>query len=196
MLGDREFTTEEIARICGVSRPAVVDWISRGMLRARVTEGGHRRVARAILSDFLRAQGYRVPLRVARERPLVYVLDDEEIWRQSIQTALQGDFDVEVSAPTPEALINIGKCRPDVVIFDLHMPGCDTLQLLDALHTSMDMPDDTLLVAVGAFEEELPLSRRSGAHLAISKHRIVNGDLRPLVVKLVSERQRRPMLSA
>jgi excisionase family DNA binding protein len=196
MLGDREFTTEEIAQICGVSRPAVVDWISRGTLRARVTDGGHRRVARGILSEFLLMQGYRVPMTVARERPLVYVLDDEELWRKSIQTALQNDFEVETSAPAPEALLDIGERRPDVVIFDLHMPGMDTLLLMEALHDATDTLGEVLLVAVGAHDEELPLARRSGAQLALSKNRIANGDLHPLVVKLVSEHQRRPMLTA
>ena len=83
-------------------------------------------------------QGYRVPMTVARERPLVYVLDDEELWRKSIQTALQNDFEVETSAPAPEALLDIGERRPDVVIFDLHMPGMDTLLLMEALHDATD----------------------------------------------------------
>ena len=59
MLGEREFTTEEIAQICGVSRPAVVEWVTRGLLPARLTEGGHRRVARSTLAAFL---GKRAPV--------------------------------------------------------------------------------------------------------------------------------------
>jgi hypothetical protein len=67
---------------------------------------------------------------------------------------------------------------------------------MEALHQSTDTLGEVLLVAVGAHEEELPLARRSGAQLALSKNRIANGDLHPLVVKLVSEHQRRPMLTA
>lgn len=196
MLGDREFTTEEIAQICGVSRPAVVDWITRGTLRARLTEGGHRRVARAVLAEFLRAQGYRVPQSVARERPLVFVLDDEELWRKSIRTALQADFDVETCTPSPEALLEIGERKPDIIVFDLRMPGMDSLQLLEALSDARELVGDLLLVAIGAHDEELPIARRSGAQLAISKSRVAVGELHPLVVKLVSEHQRRPLHGA
>ncbi len=196
MLGDREFTTEDIARICGVSRPAVVDWISRGTLRARLTEGGHRRVPRAVLADFLRVQGYRIPREVARERPLVFVLDDEEMWRKAISTALQSDFDVETHTPSPECLLEIGERSPDVVVFDLHMPGMDSHQLLDALRDAGETLGDMLLVAIGTADEELPLARRGGAHLAISKNRVIAGELLPMLVKLVSEKQRRPALHA
>ena len=196
MLGDREFTTEEIAQICGVSRPAVVDWIARGTLRARLTDGGHRRVARSTLADFLRAQNYRVPTAVARERPLVFVLDDEAIWRQSIQTALQHDFEVVLFAPGPEALLSIGERRPDVVIVDLGMPGVDAPLLVEALRAAGDHLGDVLVVAIAAYDEDVAVGRRVGAHLALSKGRVAAGELHPLMVKLVSERQRRPLLGA
>lgn len=194
MLGDREFTTEEIAQICGVSRPAVVDWITRGTLRARVTDGGHRRVARATLAEFLRAQSYRVPTSVARERPLVFVLDDEAIWRQSIETALEHDFEVVACAPGPEALLAIGEQRPDAVIVDLHMPGVDAPLLVEALSEAQELLGEVLVVAVAAHDEDLPIARRRGAHLALSKGRVAAGELQPLLVKLVSEHQRRPLL--
>jgi len=194
MLGDREFTTEEIAQICGVSRPAVVDWITRGTLRARVTDGGHRRVARATLAEFLRVQGYRVPTAVARERPLVFVLDDEAIWRQSIETALQHDFEVETCAPGLEALLAIGEQRPDVVIVDLHMPGVDAPLLVEALSGAGELLGEVRVVALVAHDEGLPAARRGGAHLALSKGRVAAGELHPLLVKLVSEHQRRPLL--
>ena len=195
MLGDREFTTEEIAQICGVSRPAVVDWITRGTLRARLTDGGHRRVARASLSEFLRGQGYRVPLEVGRERPLVFVIDDESMWRSWIEEALQrdGDFDIETFAPGTEVLLATGEYKPDVIVFDLRMPGIDSHQLLEALHETRDDLGDVLLVAMGAHDDELPLARRNGAHLALSKMRVKTGELHPMLVKLVSEKQRRPL---
>jgi excisionase family DNA binding protein len=196
MLGDREFTTEEIAQICGVSRPAVVDWITRGTLRARLTDGGHRRVARAVLSEFLRLQGYRVPQEVARERPLVFVIDDEALWRTSIETALQNDFDVETFAPGTEVLLAAGERRPDVVLFDLRMPGMDGHQLLDALHHASDDIGDVLIVAIGGHDEDLPAARRGGAHLCLAKARVAAGDLHPMLIKLISEKQRRPMLNA
>jgi excisionase family DNA binding protein len=198
MLGDREFTTEEIAQICGVSRPAVVDWITRGTLRARLTEGGHRRVTRVVLSEFLKGQEYQIPVEVSRERPLIFVLDDEYIWRSSIEESLLriDAFDVETFAPGMEVLLAVGERKPDLVIFDMHMPGMDSAQLLTALTTSKTELGETLLVAMGIHEEELPLARKNGAHMAIIKSRIASGDLLSLIVKIISDKQRRPLLTS
>jgi len=46
---DREFlSTGEVARLCGVTRDAVVKWIKSGKLSATQTPGGHYRVARGV----------------------------------------------------------------------------------------------------------------------------------------------------
>ncbi len=191
MLGEREFTTEEIAQFCGVSRPAVVEWISRGLLPARLTEGGHRRVGRPALASFLKVQGYRMPLEVARERPLVFAIDDEAIWRQTIQSHLQPDFEVETFAQGADVLLACGARRPDVVVLDMRMPGMDGEQLLDALSKSTALAE-TLLVSLTAFEEQIAAARKGGAHLALSKTRA--SELHGLLVRLVSDAQRRQVL--
>ena len=190
MLGEREFTTEEIAQFCGVSRPAVVEWISRGLLSARLTEGGHRRVARPALATFLSAQGYRMPSEVSRERPLVFAIDDEPIWRATIESSLEPDFAVETFAQGAEVLLACGAKRPDVVVLDLRMPGMDGSQLLEAL-TKASPLRDTLFVALTSYEEEIPAARRYGAQLALSKSRA--NELHGALVRMVSEAQRRPL---
>jgi len=188
MLGEREFTTEEIAQICGVSRPAVVEWVTRGLLPARLTEGGHRRVARSTLSAFLGKQGYRIPRDVARERPLVFVIDDEPIWRGTVQNYLDGDFDVVTFAPGVEVFLAMGAQQPDVVILDLHLPGIDALHVLEAISRASSL-QDTLRVALVPHEEEISAARRAGAHMSVSKARA--SELPQLVARLVGDHQRR-----
>jgi excisionase family DNA binding protein len=104
MLADREFTTEEIARMCGVSRPAVVEWIRRGLLVSRTTEGGHRRVPRRDLALFLEAHGYALPRSVERRRPLVFLVDDERTFRGAVAEALGDDYELRGFAFGPEVL--------------------------------------------------------------------------------------------
>lgn len=193
MLGEREFTTEEIAQFCGVSRPAVVEWISRGLLTARLTEGGHRRVGRPALASFLHTQGYRMPPEVARERPLVFTIDDEPIWRATIESHLEPDFEIETFAQGADVLLACGARRPDVIVMDMRMPGMDGAQLLDALARSEALKD-TLFVALTAYEEEIAAAKRNGAHLALPKSRA--SELHDLLVRLVSDYQRRQPLAA
>ncbi|MBL8603506.1 MAG: response regulator [Myxococcales bacterium] len=188
MLGEREFTTEEIAQMCGVSRPAVVEWVTRGLLPARLTEGGHRRVARSVLAGFLAKQGYRIPRDVARERPLVFVIDDEPIWRATMQRYLEPDFEVQTFGQGVEALLSVGAGQPDIVVVDLHMPGVDSLHLINIIAHSAQVKD-CLVVGFAPHEEELSAARRNGAHLAVNKNRA--SEMQGLLRKLVGEHQRR-----
>lgn len=48
------FSTNDIARMCSVTRQTVINWIKRGKLKAVSTPGGHRRVGREELLDFFR----------------------------------------------------------------------------------------------------------------------------------------------
>ena len=112
----------------------------------------------------------------------------------ALETALQHDFEVETCAPGLEALLAIGEQRPDVVIVDLHMPGVDAPLLVEALSGAGELLGEVRVVALVAHDEGLPAARRGGAHLALSKGRVAAGELHPLLVKLVSEHQRRPLL--
>ncbi len=193
MLGEREFTTEEIAQLCGVSRPAVVEWIGRGLLTARLTEGGHRRVGRPTLAKFLQAHGYRMPPEVARERPLGVAIDDESSWRSTIQSHLEPDFEVETFAQGADVLLACGARRPDAVVLDMRMPGMGGSQLIDAISRSPSL-QDTLIIALTSFDEEISAARKEGAHLALSKSRAV--DLHDALVRLVCDNQRRQLVPA
>ena len=124
------------------------------------------------------------------------MIDDEGASRASLEESLSrdGDFDVETFAPGTEMLLAVGEYKPDVVVFDLRMPGVDGYQLLDALRDARDEVGELILVALGTHDDELPIARRHGAQLAFAKARMKLDELHPQLVKLVSDEQRRPML--
>lgn len=187
-LGEREFTTEEIAQMCGVSRPAVVEWIGRGILPARLTEGGHRRVTRTALATFLTQQGYKLPPDVARARPLVVVVDDETIWRATLESHLASRYDVRSYPNGVEVLVAIGGLRPDIVVLDTRMPGFDGYALLESLRRHPAL-EGALIVALTQHEEEIAGARATGAHGALPKGRVQ--DLPALLTRLLMDNQRR-----
>lgn len=51
------FTTNEVAKICSVTRQTVINWIKWGRLKALSTPGGHRRVMREDLVSFMERNG-------------------------------------------------------------------------------------------------------------------------------------------
>jgi excisionase family DNA binding protein len=58
----RYYTTFDIAKICGVTRITVRNWVNKGQLPAILTPGGHRRISHEDLTAFLRANGYDINL--------------------------------------------------------------------------------------------------------------------------------------
>lgn len=189
-LGDREFTSEEVAALCGVTRVTVADWIARGKLSVRWTAGGHRRIPRASLAEFMARQGYAVPRIVENPRALVLLLDDELEWRGRVEADLErtGDMDVEALPPGMGALLSIGARAPDALLIDTRMPGFDTRQLFEAIRREPGLAE-TIVIALTTHDEEGPAVKRFGADAALPKQRVA--ELHDLLVRILSERQRR-----
>lgn len=174
--------------MCGVSRPAVVEWIGRGLLPARLTEGGHRRVARAALAAFLSQQGYKLPPEVARAKPMVVVVDDETIWRATLEATLSTGYDVRAYAQGVEVLVAIGALQPDIIVIDTRMPGFDGYALVETLRNHRAL-GEALVVALTQHDDEAAGAKAVGAHGALAKSRI--SELPKLLTRLLMEYQRR-----
>jgi excisionase family DNA binding protein len=191
MLGEREFTTEEVAGYCGVTRPAVVSWIEQSLLPARRTAGGHRRVLRDDLARFLGHQGYVVPPEVSRVRPLLFVVEGDAAPVEVVAAAFAQDFEVQAWPASIDALLAIGSERPDVLVVTLPMAALDGARLLMAASRSAATAS-TLRAAVVRRASEVKAARGYGAELAFACDRL--DALYRAVLARVSDRQRRQMV--
>lgn len=189
-LGDREFTSEEVAEMCGVTRVTVADWITRGRLSVRWTTGGHRRIPRGSLAAFMREQGYSLPRSIDSARALTVVMHAHPVRQIELADVfdLPGEFDVERMVPGIDALLTIGAKRPDVLVFATRAPGFDTPQFIESLRLMPTMIE-CALVAVMTHEEEASALRRLGVDIITTMDRL--GELRTSVVRWLTEHQRR-----
>jgi len=141
----RTYTTTEISRICDVYPASVISWIDSGKLRAYVTPGGHRRVTREDLIEFLKKCRIPIPPEVMSDKKTVLIVEDEPDVARMIERALvrqQDHFAVQKAASGVEALVQIGQRCPDLVILDIVMPGMDGLKVCEKLRS---MPETSSL---------------------------------------------------
>jgi len=126
---DQYLTSREAAEQLGVSLRTVQLWVESGVLRAWKTVGGHRRIERQSVEDFLRARhkGPRDGIVIigGRARPPEEFGNVLAPW---------------VSAEPPRffsdhyaALLHIGAHSPGVVALDLPLASGDAARLLEAL---------------------------------------------------------------
>lgn len=124
----REFyTTKQIADICGVHITTAIRWIDGGELRAFRTPGGRRRVAAEEVRGFVERHKIPVLRKLARDRPLVLVVDDDPLVLRAMgrQLTAADRFEVMTASSGYDALLIVGTSVPDVVVLDLLMPRVD-----------------------------------------------------------------------
>ena len=151
-------TTSEAARLLGVSLRTVQLWTEAGLLEARKTAGGHRRISRASVEGLLHkkpdvaAQPVDQPalrILIVEDDPSVRSLCERVIARWTMPRV------VESACDGFEALVKIGMMKPDLLITDLNMPGMDGFQMLRQLRLMPAVADMTIIVVTGLDAEEI-----------------------------------------
>jgi excisionase family DNA binding protein len=119
-------TVYKASQVCKVSSKSIINWIEAGHIKAYKTVGGHRRIKREDLEEFMKRQGIPVPSdQPATDRKRILVVDDDPIIVETIVQALEEDeFDYEVisAADGFEAGLQVNHFRPDLLILDIMMP--------------------------------------------------------------------------
>ncbi|MBI4668938.1 MAG: response regulator [Elusimicrobia bacterium] len=150
-MADRTFTTTEISRICDVYPATAINWIDAGKLKAYVTPGGHRRVTRQDLIEFLQKHKIPVPQELFEpEKKAVLIVDDEADIARLIERAFakhQDVFTTQSVSSGVEAIFQIGQKQPDLLILDIVLPGMNGLEVCAKLR-SMPQTSSMKIIAI------------------------------------------------
>jgi excisionase family DNA binding protein len=150
--GERTFTTFEVARLCGVFHTTVINWVNKGKLKARVTPGGHRRIPLSELVPFMKKYDMPVPADIEDPHRSILILDDEPMMTRLIEKGFskhKDRFTVQLSNNPVDALVQVGKKLPDLLVMDLMMPVMDGFQVCQILKSSPATKDMKIIAISG-----------------------------------------------
>ena len=166
---NRYYTTHEAAELLGVSLPTVVNWIKARRLRCHRTPGGHRRIARADLAEFMLRQGIPLGAELADAAPdlrKALVVGELGPAREGLARQLaQRGWAVELAAPGFAAGAALARFAPHVVV--LQAAGPDGGETLAALRADREA-GATPVVAVGHADWQAALAA-AGATRALPR---------------------------
>jgi excisionase family DNA binding protein len=168
-------TVYKASQLCKVSSKSIINWIEAGHIKAYKTVGGHRRIKRSDLEDFMRRQGIPMPVKdePANDRKRILVVDDDPIIVETIVQALEEDeFDYEVisAADGFEAGLQVNHFRPDLLILDIMMPDIKGNEVCRKIKSSPDT-QNTKIIVLSAYldEEKFEEMKAYGADMCFSK---------------------------
>ena len=166
---DKEvFTTFETADICNANITSIKNWIDRGELDAFQTPGGHYRIERETLENFLDRHGMPNPFAEHRQKRILMVDPTDELVDE-IEKRWGGEYDCDITRDPVDALLRIGQWKPDVAVVDCRIEELDIGDLCRRVgeHSELQLVD--LVVVVDGDDAEASNLRDAGADYVVER---------------------------
>jgi excisionase family DNA binding protein len=153
---EKSYTTFQIARICDVYPSTIITWIKKNKLRAYTTPGGHRRVLKGDLVEFMKRFNLPMTDDLLREHGRVLIVEDDLVVGRLLEKALKRAspaLDVEWIQDGVAALLVLANNPPDILVLDVVLPVVDGASVLASLRSS---PQTHAVKVVGITGKRLP----------------------------------------
>ncbi len=163
-------TTLEVAKLLGMAVRSVQLMVDRGELQAWKTPGGHRRISRASVQQWLngnkaapaqphnrRANDVRPEEAAAPKKPLLLLIEDSTHFQNLIQLIVQQQFPelgLQVADDGIAGLALYGQLQPDILIVDILLPGLDGATLITTLRSHPQFARSKLIVVTSLDESQ------------------------------------------
>ena len=164
-----DVTTLEVARLLGMAVRSVQLMVDRGELQAWKTPGGHRRISRKSVHDWLEkhrgrdvAEAQASRPRDARRHagssaPRVLLIEDSAHYQNLVGLLMRQRFpgvELQVADNGIAGLAMYGQLQPDVLIIDILLPGIDGATLITSLRSHPQFSHSRLIVVTSLDEEQ------------------------------------------
>jgi len=167
-------TVSQASKYCKVSSKTIINWIDAGYIKAYKTAGGHRRIKKEDLDQFLKDKGMPIP-EVAKpeERKKILVVDDDRIIVETIVQALEEDeygYEMISASDGFEAGLQVNHFRPDLLILDIMMPDINGYEVCQKIKSNAETKDTKIIVLSAYLDDEaFKQMKEYGADACFSK---------------------------
>ena len=133
------YSTHDISAICGVALTTVAAWIDKKKIKGFRTPGGHRRVKRTDLIEFLTRYNMPVPEELQEDKCRVTLIEPDASLAKMAAEAIEegGEYQVEIAPSALHAGAAATSGKADMVVVDLDTPGLDTVELCRVLRSNV-----------------------------------------------------------
>jgi len=171
---DDILTVFQASKYCNVSPKTIINWVEAGHINAYKTVGGHRRIKKSDLENFMRNQGIPIPEEeINSERKRILIVDDDPIIVETIVQALEEEeYDYEIVSASDgfEAGLQVNHFKPHLLILDIMMPDIKGYEVCKRIKTNEETKD-TKIIVLSAYldDEKFKKMKEYGADLCFSK---------------------------
>jgi len=150
-------TTFEAAKYCHVHPGTIKNWIKNENLRAFKTPGGHRRIYKYDLDEFLKENNIPIIYESKAQRKRVLIIDGDYLVREQISKVFLRQiehFEVVTASNGFEAGELMVAFKPDLVILDHELPGIDAVEVCSRVKNSVHLEEPKILVLSSSSEKK------------------------------------------
>lgn len=193
-MSDEVCTTQVAAQMLGVSVSLVQQLVETGVLDAWKTQGGHRRIPLKAVLDYKNKLAGSMG-REAGGRATILVIEDNAIQRALYQRQfaawdLQADFIFCENGY--QALLQIARRPPDILLADIVMEGIDGFEVVRTVMTDPELADVSIAILSGLPADELAARGGVPAGVVFFPKPINYDELRGYLRASVAQRARKP----
>jgi excisionase family DNA binding protein len=167
-------TVSQASKYCNVSPKTIINWIDAGYIKAYKTAGGHRRIKKEDMDQFLKEKGMPLPEEAkVEERKKILVVDDDKIIVETIVQALEEDeygYEMISASDGFEAGLQVSHFKPDLLILDIMMPDINGYEVCQKIKSSPETKDTKIIVLSAYLDDEaFKQMKEYGADACFSK---------------------------
>lgn len=143
-------STFEAAEYCGVSYNTISRWIDSGKLKGFRTAGGHRKIYKSDLIEFMKSNGMLIDEIEKSIFIKILIIEDEDEMIDIYNTIFdRNKFKLEIAKTGFDAGAKLTKFMPDLVILDIMLPDIDGKHVCSYIKSKEVVAKPKILIVTG-----------------------------------------------